>query len=73
MPDGLRDELVAGRLGIGELLRQKGVETCREIIAMMLPVTIAARQSAGRTYLIHMNVRPVIQVTERLPLEVYLS
>jgi chorismate-pyruvate lyase len=73
MPDGLRDELVAGRLGIGELLRQKGVETCREIIAMMLPVTIAARQSAGRTYLIHMNVRPVIQVTERFPLEVYLS
>lgn len=72
MPEGLRGELVAGRLGIGELLRQKGVETCREIVAMRVPVAVDASQSVGRTYLIHMNVRPVIQVTEHFPIEVYL-
>jgi chorismate-pyruvate lyase len=73
MPDGLRDELEAGRLGIGELLRQTGMETCREIIAMTLPSALVDGQSVERTYLIHMNLRPVIQVTERFPLEVYLT
>ncbi len=72
LPGDLRDELLAGKLGIGELLRRKGVETCREIIGITLPTMGTDPAYAERTYLIHMNVMPVICVTERFPLEVYL-
>ncbi len=61
-------DLQAQKLGIGELLRDCGLETYREILQL-------GRQEqpreVWRTYRIVMDHRPFIQITEHFPLAVY--
>jgi len=49
--------LIKGDIGIGELLREKGIETYRDILS--------------RSYRIRMNKHPAIIVTEYFPTNIY--
>jgi len=73
---GVRDDLIKGRLGIGELLRDRRVETYRELLSYELgPVgDLAADLGAqpdevliSRTYRIHIGRQPSLLITEKFP------
>lgn len=70
LPEELAGGLLAGSIGIGELLRERGVETYRELESLFLASTTPG-PSVGRCYLIHFHLQPVIRVTERFPLASY--
>lgn len=68
LPTEVREGLSAGRLGIGELLRDSGFETFREII------DYGHSKPAGhvwRRYLIRMRSQPLILIREEFPLASY--
>ncbi len=69
-------ELEEGKMGIGELLRECGLETYREILDVGRckadDGNLMWNRAIWRTYRIVMGHRPVIQVTETFPLAVYL-
>lgn len=67
VPERLRTELVSGHIGIGELLREKGLETYREIF----DVGSAAGDSVYRTYRIVIGRQPAILITETFPCAAY--
>jgi chorismate-pyruvate lyase len=68
LPVKLKTELNAQRLGVGELLRECGLETYREILG----VGQSERgDSVWRTYRIVMEHHPFIQITEHFPLAEY--
>jgi len=70
----LRTDLDAGVMGIGELLRECGLETYREIVAIGEGnggESLAASDSLWRTYRIVMAHQPFIQISEFFPLAVY--
>lgn len=70
----LRTGLEGGRVGIGELLRECGLETYREIVALGeggAGEALAEDDAIWRTYRIVMEHRPFIQITEFFPLAVY--
>lgn len=72
LPDELTRELIDGRIGIGQLLRTKGLETYREIIDVFegnAPAT--GEKCIGRTYRIYLQDIPAITVTERFPVALY--
>lgn len=80
LPPKAREDLLARRLGIGELLRERGLETYREILDVgseddvQLPELFG--EDAGetliyRSYRIFLNHRPAILVTEKFPLALY--
>ena len=74
LDDTLRSNLEQGRVGIGELLRECGLETYREIVALGEGgegEALADDQAIWRTYRIVMNHQPFIQITEFFPLCVY--
>lgn len=68
--------LEEGKMGIGELLRECGLETYREILDIGELISDKTDTSSSReiwrTYRIVMEHQPVIQVTETFPLAVYL-
>lgn len=66
LPDGLRAELLAGRIGIGELLRECGLETYREILDVG-----CQDDSVYRTYRIVIQHRPAMLITETFPCAIY--
>lgn len=80
LPGDLAEAMVSGKIGIGELLREKGVETYREIIHMDF---IAQDQSddalftsfegdlMSRSYRIRVAGTPAIVVTEYFPVMLY--
>ena len=80
LTDELRHDLLSGAIGIGALLQEKQLETYREPLRV---VKRAAQDSAGhlevapeapvveRKYLVHLNRRPAIEITEVFPLERY--
>lgn len=78
IPDRLRSQLLAGRLGIGELIRDCGLETYRELLEIGL-TTADDELDAGdaqlgtvyRTYRIVLGGKPTILVTEHFPLDVF--
>lgn len=67
LPERLRGELVAGRIGIGELLRERGLETYREI----LDLGRAGPDAVYRTYRIMIHGEPAILISETFPCEPY--
>ena len=75
----LRDQLVAGKMGIGELLREVGLETYREIMDFSRKNYVNGDNSSSeklidtveRIYVISIDGRPAIQVTERFPLALF--
>lgn len=76
--DEIKQNLLAEKIGIGELLREIGLETYREIIDVgkeqFTPMTTSSETSQEvifRTYVIHIGGKPTIQITERFPLSVF--
>ncbi len=79
LPAELADGIRGGRIGIGELLREQGVESYREIVALDF---LSSGQSdallegesgqwVARTYRIRVGGVPAILVTEYFPLAIY--
>ena len=74
LTDGLRASLEGGRVGVGELLRECGLETYREIVAIGeggAAEPLADDESIWRTYRIVMEHQPFIQITEFFPRPIY--
>ena len=79
IPETLRDGLMAGALGIGELIRDCGLETYRELLEIGVsgstPPGGQAQPATGphihRTYRIVVGGHPAILVTEYFPLAVF--
>jgi chorismate-pyruvate lyase len=80
LPQLLRDDLLAGKIGIGELLRETGLETYREIMDMgrevdpSLSSVFDAKHGdelVYRTYRILINHQPTIVITEKFPYLLY--
>jgi len=74
----IKQSLLAEKIGIGELLREIGLESYREIIdfgkEQFLPATNQPNTSLEvifRTYIIHICGKPTIQITERFPLSAF--
>jgi chorismate-pyruvate lyase len=77
LPDGLRQDIEAGKLGIGELLRECELETYRELLdfgvesvgglAELLQVA-EDDPLVYRTYRIAFHHHPMILITEKFPL-----
>ena len=80
LPASLRDAMLAGGLGIGELLSVEGVETYREIIALdYFPqsapderlLTSFDDDLVSRSYRIRVGGSPTILVREYFPINTY--
>lgn len=86
LPTKVQQQLIAGEIGIGELLRDQGLETFRQVIDIFSDPaskdidnqdktneTMCLSQDINicRTYLIFYHNEPVIQVTEKFPLRFY--
>lgn len=67
LPARLGEELVRGAIGIGELLRERGLETYREI----LEVGRGADDAVYRVYRILFHGRPAILIREVFPCAPY--
>lgn len=77
----IRDNLLNNKIGIGELLREIGLETYREIISFGQADKLSlvnqakskeiALEHVYRTYLIHIGGDPAIQITEKFPLAAF--
>lgn len=73
----LRSSLAKGEMGIGELLREVGLESYRDIVQLEhhfynQPLTgDSAVETIARTYVINIDHQPVMQITERFPLVVF--
>jgi chorismate-pyruvate lyase len=83
IPDDLREMLLAGKLGIGELIRDCGLETYRELLEIEADdpgqtttshcrtTGISHGEQVYRTYRIILKQVPAILVTECFPVELY--
>ena len=79
IPELLRNRLLAGSLGIGELIRDCGLETYRELLEIGFGDSITGfgetadvqEEHVYRTYRIVLNQQPAILVTEHFPLAVF--
>ena len=69
LPTHLRDDLQQGLIGIGELLRERGLETYREILDV--GQSDASGESIYRTYRIVIQHQAAIMITETFPCSVY--
>ncbi len=73
LPDGLGERLLSGEIGIGELLRDRELETYRELKSVFwVPGSPDSSGSLGRSYLIHLGHTPVMRIEEHFPLAMYL-
>lgn len=71
LPAEITRELIEGRIGIGQLLRTKGLETYREVIDVFEENNIDAGSCICRTYRIYLHDVPAITVTEKFPVALY--
>ena len=80
LPRQIRDDLMAGKIGIGEMLRDRGLETYREILDIgreidpSLAPYIGAKQCGEllyRTYRVVINHQPTMLITEKFPYRFY--
>lgn len=82
LPEGLRQDLLAKKIGIGVLLRDSGLETYREILNIGIKTKhrdvinlakgeISEFSLVYRTYRINIHHEPVILITEKFPLSLY--
>ncbi len=80
LPKEIGEALVSGKIGIGGLFREKGLETYREIIDIdYLPspdnddglLSRLNNEVISRSYQIWVNHKPAIIVTEYFPLEMF--
>lgn len=68
LPSDFQADLKAQKLGVGELLRDCGLETYREILDVGCD---EGMKDVWRTYRIVMDHRPFIQITEHFPLAIF--
>lgn len=89
LPPTICSDLKAGLIGIGEILRESGLETYRELVDLGKETSEEADKTISksnsneslpkdehiiyRTYRIMINHKPVILVTERFPYSIYSS
>ena len=80
LPKEVGEALEAGKIGIGELFREKGLETYREVIDIdyhaspkndLLLASHLNSEIISRRYQIWVNAKPAIIVTEFFPVNVY--
>ena len=71
LDDEIKNNLLAGRIGIGELIREIGIETYREIIDLGERQSEAGDKSIYRTYIIYIGHQATIQISEVFPLGIY--
>lgn len=80
LPEEVRQQLVDGNIGIGEILRDKGLETYRQVIDVFREIKQEVLPGSSchysgemicRTYIVHFDHKPVIQVTEKFPYRLY--
>lgn len=82
LPAPIREDLLAGKIGIGEMLRERGLETYREIldvgrqIDQSLAPILGAKQFGEllyRSYRVVINHEPTMIITEKFPYRLYLK
>jgi len=79
IPEDLRTQLLDGSLGIGELIRSCALETYREVLEIALTYNFPLyahykghdQQCAFSTYRITLGGKPVLLVSEYVPLGLY--
>jgi chorismate-pyruvate lyase len=80
LDEKVKNELIEGKIGIGELLREIGLETYREVVDFGREVyQINEKDSEKpefveaiyRTYVINIGGKPAIQITERFPYRLF--
>lgn len=71
LPAEIAEELQRERVGIGELLRELGLETYRELLSFER-FEREEQYFLSRCYRIVMDKKPFIQITETFPLSTYL-
>ena len=69
LPEHLREDLQLGRIGIGELLRERGLESYREILDVGQSSSMP--DAIYRTYRIVIQHQAAILITETFPCFVY--
>lgn len=82
LDENIKKQMIEGKIGIGELLREIGLETYREIVDFGREVFHAnVREDAEpeyveaiyRTYVINIGGKPAIQITERFPIRLFFK
>ncbi|MEP0357634.1 MAG: chorismate pyruvate-lyase family protein [Paraglaciecola sp.] len=80
LDENIKAQMIEGKIGIGELLREIGLETYREIVDFGREVFQAYNRLDGepeyvetiyRTYIIHIGGKPAMQITERFPIRLF--
>jgi chorismate-pyruvate lyase len=81
LPHQVREDLLAGLIGIGEILRERGLETYREILDMgrengaPLDEGFDGGENGGeciyRTYRVMLAHEPAMLITEKFPYQLY--
>ncbi len=78
LPEPLRADILAGKIGIGELLRERGLETYREVLELGRRAAVAPdifppmhTELVYRTYRIWIAGAPTILITEVFPVALY--
>lgn len=70
LPEQMRTALKEERMGIGELLRDSGLETYRELMAFGM-LYEGEREELWRTYRIMLGHKPCMQITERFDVALF--
>ena len=80
LPEQVRADLLDGKIGIGEMLRERGLETYREILDIGREIDESLQWVFGagrcgelvyRTYRVVTDKKPAIQITEKFPYRLY--
>ena len=80
LPKQIREDLLAGKIGIGEMLRERGLETYREILDIGREIDLTLVNHLGakncgellyRTYRVVINHQPTMLITEKFPYRLY--
>ena len=80
LPEEVRQQLIGGQIGIGEILRDKGLETYRQVVDVFREINqeVLPGYSSDysgeficRTYLVYFDHKPIIQITEKFPYRLY--
>lgn len=80
LPRNIQDDLLSGKIGIGEMLRESGLETYREIMDIGRSSDKAITSMMGdsimddwvyRTYRVFINHQPSMLITEKFPYRLY--
>lgn len=80
LEESIRQQMLEGKIGIGELLREIGLETYREIVDFgrelfqtneHIDADPEYVEAIYRTYVINISGKPAMQITERFPIRLF--